>query len=185
MNGLTRTPGYTGGGMRCLGGVTSPVTVTPTASPVPLSRLIIYGFTSRSRIFHLYGDVTITGEGLQNLGLCSALRAFEQGGIFIVTRNLGFSGLIWRTAPFSYLLRHTRGCGGSILTRILTGIHDHECGVIRCQGQCTKNGLTIGMQNDSMNVYNYELDHCNGQTLSSNETVENPVTSTCLSASMF
>jgi hypothetical protein len=31
-----------------------------------------------------YGDVTITGEGLQNLGLCSALRAFEQGGIFIV-----------------------------------------------------------------------------------------------------
>jgi hypothetical protein len=39
--------------------------------------LIIYGFTSRSRIFHLYGDVTIAGEGLQNLSLCSALRAFE------------------------------------------------------------------------------------------------------------
>jgi hypothetical protein len=37
-----------------------------------------------SRIFHLYGDVTIAGEGLQNLGLCSALRAFEQGGTFIV-----------------------------------------------------------------------------------------------------
>jgi hypothetical protein len=37
-----------------------------------------------SRIFHLYGDVTITGEGQQNLGLCSALRAFEQGGISIV-----------------------------------------------------------------------------------------------------
>jgi hypothetical protein len=49
--------------------------------------LIIYGFTSRSRIFHLYGDV-ITGEGLQNLGLCSALRAFEQGGIFIVPHLL-------------------------------------------------------------------------------------------------
>jgi hypothetical protein len=32
----------------------------------------------------LHGDVTITGEGLQNLGLCSALRAFEQGGIIIV-----------------------------------------------------------------------------------------------------
>jgi hypothetical protein len=30
------------------------------------SWLIIYGFTSRSRIFHLYGDVTIVGEGLQN-----------------------------------------------------------------------------------------------------------------------
>jgi hypothetical protein len=40
--------------------------------------LIIYCFTSRSRIFQLYGDVTIAEEGLQNLGLCSALRAFEQ-----------------------------------------------------------------------------------------------------------
>jgi hypothetical protein len=38
-----------------------------------------------------------------------------------VTRYLGFSGLIWRTTPFSRLLRHTRGCGGSILTWILTG----------------------------------------------------------------
>jgi hypothetical protein len=39
--------------------------------------LIIYSFTSRSRVFHLYGDVTIAGERLQNLGLRSALRAFE------------------------------------------------------------------------------------------------------------
>jgi hypothetical protein len=38
-----------------------------------------------------------------------------------VIRDLGFCGLIRRTAPFSRLLRHTRGCGGSILTRILTG----------------------------------------------------------------
>jgi hypothetical protein len=50
--------------------------------------LIVYGFTSRSRNFHLYGDVTTAGEGLQNLGLCSALRAFEQGGIFIVPHAL-------------------------------------------------------------------------------------------------
>jgi hypothetical protein len=50
--------------------------------------LIICGFTFRSRIFHLYGDVTIAGEGLQNLGLCSALKAFEQGGIFIVPHLL-------------------------------------------------------------------------------------------------
>jgi hypothetical protein len=28
------------------------------------------------------------GEGLQNLDLCSALRAFEKGGIFIVTHLL-------------------------------------------------------------------------------------------------
>jgi hypothetical protein len=38
---------------------------------------------SRSRIFHLHGDVTIAGEGLQNLGLYSALSAFEQERIFI------------------------------------------------------------------------------------------------------
>jgi hypothetical protein len=50
--------------------------------------LVIYDFTSRSRIFHLYGDVTIAGDGLQNLGLCSALRAIEQGGIFIVPHLL-------------------------------------------------------------------------------------------------
>jgi hypothetical protein len=37
------------------------------------------------------------------------------------TLDLGFSGLIWRTALFCCLLRHTKGCGGSILTRILTG----------------------------------------------------------------
>jgi hypothetical protein len=83
--------------------------------------LIIYGITSWSRIFHLYGDVTIAGEGLQNLGLCSALRAFLYRATPTVTRDLGFSGLIRRTATFSRLLRHMRGCGGSILTRILTG----------------------------------------------------------------
>jgi hypothetical protein len=37
---------------------------------------------------HLYGDVTIAGEGLQNLGLWSALRAFEQRGIFITLHLL-------------------------------------------------------------------------------------------------
>jgi hypothetical protein len=88
--------------------------------------LIIYCFTSRSRTFHLFEDVTIIGEGLQNLGLCSVLRAFEQGGIFIVTRDLGFPGLILKTAPFSRLLRHTRGCGGYILTRILIGTFSSE-----------------------------------------------------------
>jgi hypothetical protein len=34
------------------------------------------------------GDVTITVEGLKNLGLCLVLRAFEQGGIFIVPHLL-------------------------------------------------------------------------------------------------
>jgi hypothetical protein len=36
----------------------------------------------------IYGNFTIAGKGLQNLGLCSALRAFEQGGIFIVPHLL-------------------------------------------------------------------------------------------------
>jgi hypothetical protein len=39
-------------------------------------------FMYRSRTFNLYGDVTTAGEGLQNLGLCSALRTFVKGGIF-------------------------------------------------------------------------------------------------------
>jgi hypothetical protein len=87
-------------------------------------RLIIQCFMSCSRIFHLYGYVNISGEGLQNLGLCSALRAFEQGGIFIVPhllwhRTFVVSGLIRRTDPFSCLLRHTRACNRPILTHIL------------------------------------------------------------------
>jgi hypothetical protein len=43
---------------------------------------------SYATIFHLYGDVAIIDEGLQNLGLCLALRAFEQEGIFIVPHLL-------------------------------------------------------------------------------------------------
>jgi hypothetical protein len=43
----------------------------------------------------LNGDVAIAGEGLQNLGLCSALRAFELGGVFIAPHHRGFfSGLL-------------------------------------------------------------------------------------------
>jgi hypothetical protein len=38
----------------------------------------------------------------------------------VVTRGLGFSGLIRRTAQFSRLLRHARICWESILTRIHT-----------------------------------------------------------------
>jgi hypothetical protein len=56
--------------------------------------VFIYCFTSRSRIFHSSGDVTVTGERLENgdLHVCSALRTFEQGGIFIVTH------LLWHKA---------------------------------------------------------------------------------------
>ena len=45
-------------------------------------------FMSHARIFHLYGDVIIAGEGLPNLGLYSWLGTFEQGGIFIVSHLL-------------------------------------------------------------------------------------------------
>jgi hypothetical protein len=77
--------------------------------------LFIFCFTSR--IFHLYGDVTITSERQRNL-----YRATPT-----VTLGLGFSGFIQRTAPFDHLLRHTRGCGGPILTRILTGLMFYLC----------------------------------------------------------
>ena len=49
-----------------------------------------------------------------------------------VTRDLGFSGLILRTSPFSRLLRHTRGYGGSSLTRILTGMRDASGNCLPC-----------------------------------------------------
>jgi hypothetical protein len=45
---------------------------------------------SVSRIFHLYGDFAIADNGLQNLGLCSALRAFLYRTTPAVTRGLGF-----------------------------------------------------------------------------------------------
>jgi hypothetical protein len=45
--------------------------------------LFIHCFTSRSR-----RDVTIAGEGVQNLRICLAHRACEQGGIFIVPQLL-------------------------------------------------------------------------------------------------
>jgi hypothetical protein len=54
-----------------------------------------------------------------------------------VTWGLGFYGLIRRTAPFSRLLRHTRMCGGSIITRILRVVCDiqnlrvFQCGTLR------------------------------------------------------
>jgi hypothetical protein len=61
--------------------------------------LIIHWFTSHARIFHLYGDVSITGKGLQNLGLCLALRAFEQGGNFIVQHLLWHGTSIFQSHP--------------------------------------------------------------------------------------
>jgi hypothetical protein len=86
----------------------------------------IYGFTSHLRIFHSHGDVTITGDGLQNFGLSLALRAFEQGGSLSCHTCYDTGPRFFRShpkdRPIQSPLRHTRGCGGSILTRILTGL---------------------------------------------------------------
>jgi hypothetical protein len=82
--------------------------------------LIDYGFISRSRIFHLYGDVTTAGEGPQHFDLYSALRAFIVPHLLWHGALSSFSGLIQGPALFSRLLGHARECGGSILTRILT-----------------------------------------------------------------
>jgi hypothetical protein len=48
------------------------------------------------------------------------LSAFEQGGIFIVPHQLWHGTSVFPVS-FSRLLRHTWGCGWSILTRIFTG----------------------------------------------------------------
>jgi hypothetical protein len=45
-------------------------------------------FYVRLKNISLNGDFAIAPAGLQNLGLCSALRAFEQGGIFILPHLL-------------------------------------------------------------------------------------------------
>jgi hypothetical protein len=59
-----------------------------------------------------------------------------------VTRDVSlFSDLIRRTAPFSRLLWHTR-CGGSILTRILTGYIKEDWLFIYCfTSRSKKNSL--------------------------------------------
>jgi hypothetical protein len=80
---------------------------------VKIDWLINYCFTSRSRIFHLYGNVTFTGEGLQNLGLRSALRAFQQGGIFIVPHLLWHGASVFPVSsegpPHSVASYNTQG----------------------------------------------------------------------------
>jgi hypothetical protein len=88
--------------------------------------LIIYGFASRIknisliwRHHHCRWRATKFWPMLGAHGLWAGRDLYRATPA--ATRDLGFSGLIRRTAPFSHLLRHTRGCGGSILTRILTG----------------------------------------------------------------
>ena len=57
----------------------------------------------------------LTNKGLQNSGLCSALMAFEQEGLYracaAVTRDLDLCGLTRDTAPLSRLLPQAQGTG--------------------------------------------------------------------------
>jgi hypothetical protein len=116
----------------------------------------MYSFTSRSRISNLHGDLLLfivlrptqefftfymetsqlPAKGqIQAYARCSGpLR--REGSLSCHTccdTGVGFSGLIRRTVPFSRLLRHTRGCGGPILTRILMS-YLHEEVTISCEG---------------------------------------------------
>jgi hypothetical protein len=68
---------------------------------------LIWLFTASSPFFRMYH--TSCQWRVVKFGLCSALMAFEQGGLSLSThaviRSLSFYALIWRTAPFNHLLR--------------------------------------------------------------------------------
>jgi hypothetical protein len=87
-------------------------------------------FTSRSKFFHLYGDVTITGEGLQKLGLSAGRDLYVSHllwhGTLVFPVSSEGPGLIRRTISFCRLLWHARGCEESILTWILTNPHPKD-----------------------------------------------------------
>jgi hypothetical protein len=78
-------------------------------------------------LVYSYGDITIASDlrtakfrpmlGAQGIWAGRDLYRATPA----VTRGLGFSSLIRRTAPFSRLLWHSRGYRGPILTRILMG----------------------------------------------------------------
>jgi hypothetical protein len=88
--------------------------------PRRIDWLIIYCFTSHSRILHLYGDACCDTwprffrSHPKDCPIQSPLTTHK--GVWRTYSNLDPHG-----SPFSRLLRHTRGCGGPILTRILMG----------------------------------------------------------------
>jgi hypothetical protein len=64
-------------------------------------------------------SLPFTGEGLCNLDICSVLRAFEQGKIFLVPHLLWHGTSIvpvfWRAVPFDCHFQHERGSRGPII----------------------------------------------------------------------
>ena len=77
--------------------------------------VVCWEFSSHSRIFQTYGDVTITGERfvISNFELCSALMAIEKWGFFSVPH------LLWH-GPSVYN-GHLQGTGTLTHTRICQG----------------------------------------------------------------
>jgi hypothetical protein len=61
------------------------------------------------QFFSYLAVVTITGDRAANFSLCSALRAFEQGGIFIVPHLLRHGTSVYRSHPKDRHLRPTVG----------------------------------------------------------------------------
>jgi hypothetical protein len=60
-------------------------------------------------IFHLYGVVTITGEGLQNLGQCLPFRAFQQRESLLCKTCCDKGPGFFQSHPLTRLLVHTMG----------------------------------------------------------------------------
>jgi hypothetical protein len=89
-----------------------------------------------------------------------------------VTRGLGFSGLIRWSTPISRLLRHTRGFGGSILTRILTGeiIPEREKNCRKCNGAADATTSSSSSAASSLTPQKLAPHHC---CLSSTKYISN------------
>jgi hypothetical protein len=89
---------------------------------------IIYCFTSPSRIFHfnIWRRRYCRWKAANFRPMLGAQGHWAGRGLYratlVVTRSLDFSDLI-RTFQFSRLVRHTRKCGGLVLTRIFAGPH--------------------------------------------------------------
>jgi hypothetical protein len=82
--------------------------------------LILYCFTSRSRIFQLIWCHHFRWRAPKIRPMLDAHGLWAGWDFYratpAVTRGLGFPSLIRRTTPFGRLLRQTRGCGSSDFT---------------------------------------------------------------------
>jgi hypothetical protein len=90
--------------------------IVGSASPYGLLFNVLFNNVS------LIWDAPLPMKGCKILSLCSALRAFELGGIFIVQHLLWHGSSVFpKDRPIQSPLVTHGGCRGSILTWILTG----------------------------------------------------------------